>query len=247
MLSCKSVYIVIVALINPKISSCWKQCVLKTKGINNLKITGNNIAERLRLYSNKNINDEYNTYYSEESYREGEELARELYELVRIREFKEKLKENESQMQIGLEDRTTSTTSSSTDERRKREQNSSAFSSRREIINGNDNTLSAGLFTQSGKSAYFTTSSENNRQDSIYSTSSNAKRQILEQEFNLVNIATNERTILIQAAVCMVLLVFYLYIGFMGGITSGSFNMEDMMDFELDYEQVESNTQYLWI
>merc|ERR1712151_490718 len=117
------------------------------KRTNNLKITGNNIAERLRLYSNKNINDEYNTYYSEESYREGEELARELYELVRIREFKEKLKESESEMQIGLEDRTTSTTSSSTDERRKREQNSSAFSSRREIINGNDNTLSAGLFT----------------------------------------------------------------------------------------------------
>lgn len=241
MLSCKTVCIVIVVvLINPKISSCLKQCMPMRKGITNLKVPGNNKAEHLRLYSNKNTNDEYSSYYSEESYKEGEELARELYELVRIREFKEKLKENESQMQIGLEDRT-SASSLTTDERTKREQNPSAFSGRREMINGNDNTL----FT-SGKSAYFTTS-ENSRQDNLYATSSNAKRQILEQEFNLVNMATNERTILIQAAVLLICLVFYLYIGFMGGITSGTFNMEDMMDFELDYEQVESNTQSLWI
>jgi len=203
-----------------------------------------------RLYSRKNINDENDSFYSEESYKEGEELARELYELVRIREFKEKLQNNESQMQIGFDSNSSNGSNSSrtpsltADERIKREKNPSSYSGRREVINSSDNTLSAGLFTQSGKSAYFTTSAND-----IYATSNNAKRKIIEQEFSLVNMATNERTILLQAAVCLIVLVFYLYIGFIGGITSGSsFNMEDMMiDFEMDYEQVESNAQSLWI
>jgi len=184
----------ILIFINVSISSCWNsQCTTRS-----LQRT-----IKCRALHLSNLNDD-NNLYSEQSYKEGEELARELYELVRIREFKEKLQENETVM---MQDE------------------------KSEFLMNKDNTLSAGLFTQS-KSAYFSSSERLSEYNG-----NNAKRQMMEQEFNLVNMATNERTILIQAALCLILLVFYLYVGFMGGITSGSFNMEDMMA-DFDYEQV---------
>merc|ERR1712129_546815 len=132
---------------------------------------------------------------------------------------------------------------------KKREINSTPFTGRREIINGKDSlpypSSSAGLFTERGKSAFFSTSQS--RMDSN-GYENNAKKRIAEQEFSLVNLATGERTILIQAAICMILLVFYLYIGFIGGITGNGF-MDAAVDFDLDvdYEQVEASSQSLWI
>jgi len=221
MLTYQTLFLILLVLINLSISSCWNSpCPFLSPNVYVHRIR--NTCTSLTSLHLSSLNEEENNLYSEQSYKEGEELARELYELVKIREFKEKLQENETQMMQLQPDDTDS------------------FSVNK------DNTLSAGLFTQS-KSAYFSSSSD---RLSEYN-SNNVKRQMMEQEFNLVNMATNERTILIQAALCLILLVFYLYVGFMGGITSGSFTMEDMMA-DFDYDQVneqvvEKNVPSLWI
>mmetsp|Transcript_20467 Transcript_20467/g.26961 ORF Transcript_20467/g.26961 Transcript_20467/m.26961 type:complete len:322 (-) Transcript_20467:148-1113(-) len=54
------------------------------------------------------------------------------------------------------------------------------------------------------------------------------KERMMQQEFNLVSVASSERTLIIQIIFVLALLVFELSIGFNGGITDGSDRFGDV-------------------
>lgn len=100
-------------------------------------------------------------------------------------------------------------------------------------------TPSAGLFATQNGSVYAvpekrpsfgsstrtTSDGRSNRVAERLSSSSSTttvREQMMRQEFNLVSVASNELTIVVQAVLVMILLSFAIYIGITGGITDGS-------------------------
>lgn len=97
-------------------------------------------------------------------------------------------------------------------------------------------TPSAGLFaTQNGsvyaapgkrlQSSMQISNSRSNNNNRVVSSSSermSTRDQFMTQEFNLVSVASNELTLVIQGILVSVLLSFAIYIGMSGGITDGS-------------------------
>jgi hypothetical protein len=174
---------------------------------------------------------------SAESYPEGEDLAHELYEVVKLREFRAKLAEDERKENM------------KTEEAEKRALNSKPFSYRKEVrmgkdvvgssspsafspsSGGNSNNRNGGngpnLFTMGPDNSLFTSTPSGGRYD--------ASAEMMRQEFNLLETSSSEQTILAQAGFVFLLLMFYLFVGIRGGITDGSDRVfEDAMTTDMD-------------
>jgi hypothetical protein len=128
-------------------------------------------------------------------------------------------------------------------EREARELNQQAFSRRREVVAGIDvgskkftGQQSAGFFSGNGPSVY-SVPLDRNRNSS--------KQRMRQNEFNLAT--RGEQSILIQGGIALVMLAFFAYIGFTGGIEANSAiggidptsieGMETMMPVPTDTEK----------
>ena len=143
---------------------------------------------------------------------EGEELAKELYEEVKIREFRAKLEED-----IKIE-------SSKVEEYEKRARNNKPFSRRKEVKNGKDVPVSKRFLKDNDEMNLFSMGPDSTLFNSYNLSGSGNNRvraNMMSQEFSLLEQSSSERGILIQASFVVLLLIFYLYVGITGGITDG--------------------------
>ena len=88
-------------------------------------------------------------------------------------------------------------------------------------------TPSAGLFATQNGTVYAMPASRRINIGTASSSSRNNDRlspreQMMSREFNLVSLASNELTLIVQGVLVMVILTFAIYIGATGGITDGS-------------------------
>jgi len=157
-----------------------------------------------------------------DAFPEGDDLAKELYEIIKIREFREKLENDNFQERMKIE------------EAEKRAINNAPFSYRKEVRLGKDvpklssssftntnnaNTNDAGFFSGGPENSLFRT--KNNLGRSNINSNNSVRDNMMQQEFNLLEQSSSENGILLQAGFVLVLLTFYLYVGMTGGITDG--------------------------
>ena len=194
---------------------------------------------RIQLHSNSNDNDSkyiYNDFGSnnEETNQsndslnnpndDGQLLAQEFYQQVRQRE-------------VSAQRKTTSNNNNNNNSNNPTwEMNDSSsytknFYTRKRGDLDSTGTPSAGLFANRNGSVYAyptspTTSTTSRRlstsSSSSSSSSSSAKDKIMRTEFNILSLASNEFTLLVQLSLVLLLLSFSVYIGLTGGITDGS-------------------------
>jgi len=174
-----------------------------------------------------------------DAYPEGEDLVKALYEEVRIREFRERLEDMETDWEERM----------MIDEDRSRApQNRESFMNRREITrqpmdmpafpprsgsnadaSNTSNNNNAGFFQRGEVNSLF--SSDRNNLGGIggggsflnrNNNNNDVRSNMMRQEFDMVSGATSGTSFFLQAGLILVTLAFYLYVGLTGGITDGA-------------------------
>lgn len=136
---------------------------------------------------------------------DGKELAKQFYQQVKEREAQLQARDQAEAYDV--------------------EPSQRKFTGRRGEIDSTG-TPSAGLFSSEKGSVYaFPVEKRSNGNRSEYSSSGSSltpRDRMLRDEINFTNAASSEVTIVLQAIVVLILLVFTVYIGSTGGITDGS-------------------------
>lgn len=92
-------------------------------------------------------------------------------------------------------------------------------------------TPSAGLFSRNNASVMaFPASSAESRSISSSSSRASTKERMMQQEFNLLRVASNETILILQMVGVLALLGFTVYVGLSGGITDGSDRFGDALN-----------------
>lgn len=203
---------------------------------------------------------------SADAYPEGEELVKALYEEVRIREFRERLEDMETNWEERIMDESS----------RRPQNNREPFANRREITSqpmdrplfpprstnnevdmsssSNNNNNNAGSFFQQqqqrGEVNSFFRSDRNNL-GGLGGGSNFLKRNngnnndvrsgMMRQEFDMVSGATSGTSFFLQAGLILVTLAFYLFVGLTGGITDGAERIAEdaTTDFNAYFDNVD--------
>ncbi|VEU43044.1 unnamed protein product [Pseudo-nitzschia multistriata] len=108
-----------------------------------------------------------------------------------------------------------------------------------------------------GSLDYFGASSSGNNQRSGGSNNSNnnnaVRQQMMRREYDLVSGATGRTALGLQAGLALTMLVFFLYVGFSGGIVSGEgavdadFGGDDLIQFEQIIPLPRDSDKSVWI
>lgn len=93
-------------------------------------------------------------------------------------------------------------------------------------------TPSAGLFSRNNASvmAFPASSAESRSISSSSSSRASTKERMMQQEFNLLRVASNETILILQMVGVLALLGFTVYVGLSGGITDGSDRFGDALN-----------------
>jgi len=187
--------------------------------------------------SSDNINNEdFDDFSSVDEVQAANDLAKEFYQQMKVREEKS-LRSSQSsssfssppsdvqtwEMKSGKADGGNRNSSNNNDKKKRK------FTGRLGDLDSTG-TPSAGLFASRNGSVYAIPEKRPSFRSS--STSSNVGRndrgaspvreQMMRTEFNLVSLASNELTLIVQGALVLVMLSFAIFIGTSGGITDGS-------------------------
>ncbi len=155
--------------------------------------------------------------FSNDEIEAANDLAKEFYQQMKQREQQQQPKQGNEET---WEKKKQSMSDSSTTEPKKRK--FTGRFNRGEL--DSTGTPSAGLFATQNGTVYAMPAP---RRISIGTSSRNSDRlspreEMMRREFNLVSLASNELTLIIQGALVLVILTFAIYIGASGGITDGS-------------------------
>lgn len=183
--------------------------------------------------------NEYNDFSSREEGNQNEEeearlLAQQFYQQVKLREQQREQKEQESSSARngGIPSSPRPTSSKSSDSTETYTVSSSSVTNpKRTKFTGRPRELdstgtpSAGLFARNNASVMAfpaSPTSPSPRSPMSSSSSSSVKERMMQQEFNLLRVASNETILVLQMVGVLALLGFTVYIGLSGGITDGS-------------------------
>ena len=189
--------------------------------------------------SNANNGQDFDDFSLDEM-EAANDLAKQFYQQIKLREEQQEKSSSSSEetWEIKKQDSSSSTTQNknnkTTPERKNRK-----FTGRYSTGDlDSTGTPSAGLFaTQNGtvyavpgkslqSSIQYSSNRRMNSNSRMISSASSDRMsprdRMMEQEFNLVGVASNELTLIIQGVLVTALLSFAIYIGLSGGITDGS-------------------------
>jgi len=182
--------------------------------------------------------NEYNDFSSREERNQNEEeearlLAQQFYQQVKLREQEREQngQESKSAWNGGIPSSPRSTSSKSSDSAETYTVSSSSVTNpKRTKFTGRPRELdstgtpSAGLFARNNASvmAFPASPTSPSPRSPMSSSSSSVKERMMQQEFNLLRVASNETILVLQMVGVLALLGFTVYIGLSGGITDGS-------------------------
>jgi hypothetical protein len=165
----------------------------------------------------------------------GRDLAKEFYQQVRVRE---------EQAAAVAKEASSSEEPETYEVNNNNKKDNVKFTGREKGEIDSTGTPSAGLFARKSGSVYafpanrdtgMTTNQQQRRRQNAFAPPTNTSRtamnsnarlspreEMMRSEFNLVSIASNEASLIVQGILVLLLLSFTLYVGMSGGITDGS-------------------------
>eukprot|EP00593_Proboscia_inermis_P001721 CAMPEP_0171294960 /NCGR_PEP_ID=MMETSP0816-20121228/3513_1 /TAXON_ID=420281 /ORGANISM="Proboscia inermis, Strain CCAP1064/1" /LENGTH=219 /DNA_ID=CAMNT_0011767237 /DNA_START=191 /DNA_END=850 /DNA_ORIENTATION=- len=187
---------------------------------------------------------------SAESFKEGEELAKELYQFARERgivgftnpdyvnpSIEKNIATPSRQGDIRNKKKDSFVSSERNDAEKESPKRRKKFTGRSgEAPREDDGKVLPSTVVSSSKGFFGDLSEEKGYFSKEGDFLEDPKTKMMRQEFNLVSIWGGERSIFVQVAFALLILGFYLYVGISGGITDGSERVvEEAIDFAEDF------------
>jgi len=187
---------------------------------------------------------------SAESFKEGEELAKELYQFARERgivgftnpdyvnpSIEKNIATPSRQGDIRNKKKESFVSSERNDAEKESPKRRKKFTGRSgEAPREDDGKVLPSTVVSSSKGFFGDLSEEKGYFSKEGDFLEDPKTKMMRQEFNLVSIWGGERSIFVQVAFALLILGFYLYVGISGGITDGSERVvEEAIDFAEDF------------